>query len=64
MDRAVKVSRKELNMLVAELFEYADMRSSDDEDPRSYPEVYTSQAEQSLPLEVSQSSDSIFLKKQ
>lgn len=32
MDRAVKVSRKELNALMAELFEYADMISSDDED--------------------------------
>lgn len=32
MDRAVKVSRKELNALMAELFEYTDMMSSDDED--------------------------------
>lgn len=32
MDRAVKVSRKELNALMAELFEYTDMMSSDDEE--------------------------------
>jgi hypothetical protein len=32
VDRAVKVSRKELNLLVAELFDCADMMSSDDED--------------------------------
>ena len=48
VDRAVKVSRKELNMLVAELFDYADLMSSDDEDPRSQPET-----EQILHLEVS-----------
>jgi hypothetical protein len=35
VDRAVKVSKKELNLLVAELFEYTDMMSSDDEDPRT-----------------------------
>lgn len=35
VDRAVKVSKKELNMLVAELFECTDMMSSDDEDPRT-----------------------------
>lgn len=51
VDRAVKVSRKELNLLVAELFEYADMMSSDDEDPRTLPEVHTSQSEQRLPPE-------------
>jgi hypothetical protein len=32
VDRAVKVSRKELNLLMAELFDCADMMSSDDED--------------------------------
>lgn len=32
VDRAVKVSRKELNLLVAELFDCTDMISSDDED--------------------------------
>ncbi|XP_067012946.1 GON-4-like protein isoform X2 [Anabrus simplex] len=31
MDRAVKISRKELNTLMAELFEFTDMFSSDDE---------------------------------
>ncbi|XP_023712156.1 GON-4-like protein isoform X2 [Cryptotermes secundus] len=35
-DRAVKVSKKELNELVAALFEYTDMMSSDDEDPRTH----------------------------
>jgi hypothetical protein len=35
VDRAVKVYKKELNLLVAELFEYTDMMSSDDEDPRT-----------------------------
>jgi hypothetical protein len=35
VDRAVKVSKKELNLLVSELFEYTDMMSSDDEDPRT-----------------------------
>jgi hypothetical protein len=29
------VSKKELNLLVAELFECTDMMSSDDEDPRT-----------------------------
>lgn len=45
MDRAVKVSRKELNLLVAELLDCADMMSSDDEDVR------TQQQECPLPLE-------------
>nr|CAD7460912.1 unnamed protein product [Timema tahoe] len=35
MDRAVKVSKKELNALFNELFEYTEMRSSDDEEPRN-----------------------------
>ena len=35
VDRAVKVSRKELNLLVAELLDCADMMSSDDEDIRT-----------------------------
>jgi hypothetical protein len=44
----VKVSKKELNLLVAELFEYTDMMSSDDEDPR------TQQQENPLLLEEDQ----------
>jgi hypothetical protein len=48
VDRAVKVSKKELNMLVAELFECTDMMSSDDEDPR------TQQKENPLLLEQDQ----------
>jgi hypothetical protein len=35
VDRAVKVSRKELNLLVAELLDCTDMMSSDDEDIRT-----------------------------
>jgi len=35
VDRAVKVSRKELNLLVAELLDCTDMLSSDDEDIRT-----------------------------
>jgi hypothetical protein len=35
VDRAVKVSRKELNLLVAELLDCADILSSDDEDIRT-----------------------------
>jgi hypothetical protein len=35
VDRAVKVSKKELNLLVAELFDCADMMSSDDEDVKT-----------------------------
>nr|CAD7411697.1 unnamed protein product [Timema cristinae] len=38
MDRAVKVSKKELNALFNELFEYTEMRSSDDEEPRNMTE--------------------------
>ncbi|PSN41136.1 hypothetical protein C0J52_05206, partial [Blattella germanica] len=53
VDRAVKVSKKELNLLVAELFDYADMMSSDEEDAKSMPDVFLSQTEQNLNLELS-----------
>ncbi|KAJ9573919.1 hypothetical protein L9F63_008718, partial [Diploptera punctata] len=45
-DRAVKVSRKELNMLFAGLFENADMMSSDDDEPKSQLDISSSQVEQ------------------
>jgi hypothetical protein len=50
VDRAVKVSKKELNMLVAELFECTDMMSSDDEDPRTLHREDPALLEQSQPV--------------
>jgi hypothetical protein len=50
-DRAVKVSKKELNMLVAELFECTDMMSSDDEDPRTQQQENPTLLDQDQPVE-------------
>ncbi|KAJ4437019.1 hypothetical protein ANN_17151 [Periplaneta americana] len=52
VDRAVKVSRKELNMLMAELFEYADMMSSDDEDTKTKRRNNINLPDKDVPLEV------------
>jgi len=59
VDRAVKVSRKELNLLVAELLDCTDMMSSDDEDVRTQQQECQQQEcplppkhEEHLPLEV------------
>jgi hypothetical protein len=52
VDRAVKVSKKELNLLIAELFECTDMLSSDDEEPRTlHQEDPAALFEQSLPVQ-------------
>jgi hypothetical protein len=54
VDRAVKVSRKELNLLVAELLDYTDMLSSDDEDIRIQQQEcpLPQKQEEHLPVEV------------
>jgi len=59
VDRAVKVSRKELNLLVAELLDCTDLMSSDDEDIRTQQQEcqqhecpLLSKQEEHLPIEV------------
>jgi hypothetical protein len=54
VDRAVKVSRKELNLLVAELLDCTDLMSSDDEDIRTQQQEcpLPSKQEEHLPIEV------------
>jgi len=53
VDRAVKVSRKELNLLVAELLDCTDLMSSDDEDIRTQQQEcpLPSKEEEHLPVE-------------
>jgi hypothetical protein len=51
VDWAVKVSKKELNQLVAELFECTDMMSSDDEEPRTLRQEEPALPQQSQPVE-------------
>ena len=50
VDRAVKVSRKELNLLVAELLDCTDMLSSDDEDIRTQQQECPLPPEQEEPV--------------
>lgn len=44
MDRAVKVTKKELNELMSELFEYTEMLSSDDEEETKDDDASTSKS--------------------